>query len=850
MKTTHTLFFLFLFKFGFSQTLSLDTGTTRAVIVGISDYQDEGIPDLQFAHRDANAMVAYLQSKAGGEIPNDQMKILLNKEATTAQIVAAFDWLLMQTKEGDQCIIYFSGHGDVEVKTRSQLGFLLTWDSPAQSYMAGAYPLFYLQDVIATLSLDKNAKVMLITDACRSGKLAGDAIGGAKLTNSNLAKQYGSEIKILSCQPDEYSAEGEQWGGGRGVFSYYLLEGLYGLADNNEDLQINLLEIERYLIDHVLPDVAPASQIPMAVGSKGERIAWVDNESLVRIKQEHQNPPVGDLAFKGILSEEDLVAALTPRLKTMYTSFQDILKEKLALESADSIYQLMIKEEGLTNLQPTIKRQYAAALQDEVQQALNALLESDPSESNKFYYNPEKYYIYPDYIQRSMDLLGADHYLIPSLQAKKYYFEANNIIRSFSESDEYDKAIRDSMRILPAQLIDSAIALQPEAAYLYFSKGFIYSFRVPSMIDSILYYEQKAIELSPQWLLPYLTIAGEYQFNLQDLVKAEEWLLKARDIHPKAFVVLEKLTWLYQGLGKSDKALETAKSMVESRPELFNSHGNLGSTYFQMKNYPEALKSLEKAFELDDHPRTFVPQYLGFVYMATRQQTKGISFYEKILADERTPYWMKARFYTWYGKGILNYNHDFEKAKELLTEAFQLLHFPQDLLEIMVWQAKAELEQGHKEEAHQLLDQALSNDSLYVNAFILAYALKGELAYQAGNMQVAEDFFKKGADYPGDNYFKEEALYRYGTFLIAENRLEEAKKQFESCNWITNNQGYYGYYGMALLAAKQEDTVLALQHLEWALDRFYPIKEPILSEPMFEEIRRAKEFKVLMEKHF
>ena len=67
------------------------------------------------------------------------------------------------------------------------------------AYMARAYPLFYLQEIISTLSLDKKANVLLVADACRSGKLAGSAINGAQLTNANLARQYASEIKILSC---------------------------------------------------------------------------------------------------------------------------------------------------------------------------------------------------------------------------------------------------------------------------------------------------------------------------------------------------------------------------------------------------------------------------------------------------------------------------------------------------------------------------------------------------------------------------------------------------------------------------------------------------------------------------
>ena len=40
-----------------AQSLDLG-GTTRAVVVGISDYQDNAIPDLRFADRDAEAFAA------------------------------------------------------------------------------------------------------------------------------------------------------------------------------------------------------------------------------------------------------------------------------------------------------------------------------------------------------------------------------------------------------------------------------------------------------------------------------------------------------------------------------------------------------------------------------------------------------------------------------------------------------------------------------------------------------------------------------------------------------------------------------------------------------------------------
>ncbi|MGB3227989.1 MAG: caspase family protein, partial [Saprospiraceae bacterium] len=102
-----------------------DRSEVYAVVVGISDYQDPGIPDLRFADKDAEAFANYLSSDAGGKLDVDHLKVLLNEKATVAQFAIALDWLMEVVKENDQVIIYFSGHGDVEKKTITQPGYLL-----------------------------------------------------------------------------------------------------------------------------------------------------------------------------------------------------------------------------------------------------------------------------------------------------------------------------------------------------------------------------------------------------------------------------------------------------------------------------------------------------------------------------------------------------------------------------------------------------------------------------------------------------------------------------------------------------------------------------------------------------
>ena len=132
-----------------AQQLNIDSSTTYAVVVGISDYQDEDIPDLRFAHKDALAFAGFLQSPSGGSLDEDHLKVLINKKATQAQFGAALDWLWEVAGENDKVIIYFSGHGDVENVTSFKDGFLLGYDTPPTAYMAGALSVFHFNRIIA-----------------------------------------------------------------------------------------------------------------------------------------------------------------------------------------------------------------------------------------------------------------------------------------------------------------------------------------------------------------------------------------------------------------------------------------------------------------------------------------------------------------------------------------------------------------------------------------------------------------------------------------------------------------------------------------------------------------------------
>ncbi len=73
------------------------------------------------------------------------------------------------------------------------------------------------------------------------------------------------------------------------------------MADLNNDLEVNLKEIDRYLEDHVSVQVAPQSQNPITVGGKTEKLTTVFPEILAQLKEDKKGQmqlfPATDSAF-------------------------------------------------------------------------------------------------------------------------------------------------------------------------------------------------------------------------------------------------------------------------------------------------------------------------------------------------------------------------------------------------------------------------------------------------------------------------------------------------------------------------------------------------------------------------
>jgi len=245
-----------------------------AVIVGIAHYADTsgGVTSLQFADRDAKDFQEFLLSPDGGSFPKDHVRMLLNEDATAQNVRSALFTFLTKAQPQDQVVLYVAGHGAPDPNDPRNL-YLLTYDTKLD-YMGGtAFPMWQLQDVFTRVL--KAKRVITFADTCHSYGFSGERRGkkSNNLVNQYVAKAANDSDRAVITASDisQLSYESDKWGGGHGVFTFFLLKGLKGEADFNKDGTVTAGELFAFIHDNV--DKATAgNQSPMALPGLAERL--------------------------------------------------------------------------------------------------------------------------------------------------------------------------------------------------------------------------------------------------------------------------------------------------------------------------------------------------------------------------------------------------------------------------------------------------------------------------------------------------------------------------------------------------------------------------------------------------
>lgn len=230
---------------------------TFAIVVGVSKYKY--VRPLTYADKDAILFSDYLKSPGGGSVKNENIFMLLNEEASNSNFWSkGFQWLkAKQLRRGDKLFIYLAGHGDaIDEDQFFFLGYDCNPEGDKNNYLvAGTIQLFNLKKKISNETA-KGVEVFFIMDACRTNELPG-GLAGQSFLNTAISEKKAGEIIMLATAAGQESLEDRSIGSGHGLFTYYLVDGLSGVADTDgtPDNKVTFSEIQKY-VDKNVPSVA------------------------------------------------------------------------------------------------------------------------------------------------------------------------------------------------------------------------------------------------------------------------------------------------------------------------------------------------------------------------------------------------------------------------------------------------------------------------------------------------------------------------------------------------------------------------------------------------------------------
>ena len=467
----------------------IPTGHSFGLVIGISQYTN--LPKLQYADKDAEYFYNLLKQISPREDSNN-LALFTNKDVTRDAVTDKLYDITERVKPGDKVFIYFSGHGDLEQLIQTDNCLLLLGDSPSKNYLrkSSSYLDINLFKQFFQSWASKNAKIIFVCDACHSGSLIGGETG-RKNTLLSLQESWKNEIKLLSCQPGELSLEGGQWGGGRGLFSYYLGLGLKGLAhNNNKGNGITLFELDNFLRQQV-SNSSDQAQIPVAQGDMKFVINTVSAPLLAAAKKElSKNNSEGLYASNLRGGENDILDLIKDSVgRATYLAFKKQLHSNNLLEpegaSAHYYLEQFISTHGNRIVKNNMTIELIDALQYSYDQLLDLVYLDEYAKVGIF----EKLKIEKE-LTSALKLAGNNKAIADKINSKLLFFKACEVTIdimhgsiSYANTEKLNNGI---------DFLKKAIALDLMSPNLYLKMGdyLLYTNRFAEAVKTYLHYQQ------------------------------------------------------------------------------------------------------------------------------------------------------------------------------------------------------------------------------------------------------------------------------------------------------------------------------------------------------------------------
>lgn len=217
-----------------------------ALIIGIENYASN--PKATYANLDAKYFYEYAKNIFG--VKSENIKILVDEDANLVSSLGALNkWLPSKIKKNHtELIIYFAGHGLASPNGKEL--YLIPQDGDSDLLERTAISRNEVFEFVKKLN---PKKVTIFFDTCYSGVSRDDQ---QLMANARPLKIVADEqdtpenFTIFSAsQLDQISSGLKE--AKHGIFSYYLMKGLEGKADSNQDKKITNGELISYLDENI-----------------------------------------------------------------------------------------------------------------------------------------------------------------------------------------------------------------------------------------------------------------------------------------------------------------------------------------------------------------------------------------------------------------------------------------------------------------------------------------------------------------------------------------------------------------------------------------------------------------------
>ena len=218
-----------------------------AIIIGVEKYEYLTNLDAAFANRDANAFREYAVRALGVDPSN--INLLVDKDASRPKILKALKlWLPKIGGENMDIYLFFAGHGLASDDGKNL--YILPQDGDASLLEDTAITR---NEIIKILQKTNPKSVTMFFDTCYSGQTRNEETLVASLRPVRIVaddQEIPNNFTIFTASANDQTS-GSIEEAKHGMFSYYLMKGMEGAADENKDNKISNGELIAYIQNNV-----------------------------------------------------------------------------------------------------------------------------------------------------------------------------------------------------------------------------------------------------------------------------------------------------------------------------------------------------------------------------------------------------------------------------------------------------------------------------------------------------------------------------------------------------------------------------------------------------------------------